>query len=138
MLKNKHYLGLDSWEARAMAELESEMVAFTSAQAESGTINHGLIQKLFALDRAQSKELAELRGTVKVLTEMLMQSGGVDEEIFGYRMEAEMDRLRAQDEAARADESRIECAQCNTRVPKASTHIAAFGAVCDACHYGSG
>jgi hypothetical protein len=65
-------------------EAADEINALRAARADS----HGAIERLFALDRAQGQELAAVRVTLEVLTNLLLESGVVDEKALRYRIEA--------------------------------------------------
>lgn len=65
-------------------EAADEINALRAARADS----HGAIERLFALDRVQGQELAAVRVTLEVLSNLLIESGAVDEKTLRYRIEA--------------------------------------------------
>ena len=65
-------------------EAAEEINSLRAARADS----HGAIERLFALDRVQGQELAAVRVTLEVLTNLLIESGAVDEKTLRYRIEA--------------------------------------------------
>ena len=102
----------------------------------SADLNQEQIHKLFALDKAQREEIERLRLTIKVLTEILVDSGVVAEAAFTERMQAAL-AAREEAKAARAKakaEKIVRCQQCGVEVPARSTNLTEWGLVCDACH----
>ncbi|HEU5058234.1 MAG TPA: hypothetical protein VFU21_16995 [Kofleriaceae bacterium] len=65
-------------------EAAEEINSLRAARADA----HGAIERLFALDRAQGQELAAVRVTLEVLTNLLIESGAIDERTLRYRIEA--------------------------------------------------
>ena len=104
-----------------------------SATGDGIGANHGLIQNLFALDRAQSAEIGHLRVTVSVLLEMLMEVGALDENAFKYRLEAAIDRFDVEEAQAVAEARKVQCYNCREHVEPERTQVDATGTICDVC-----
>lgn len=116
-----------------MRQAEAFVADLGSVTGDSIGANHGLIQNLFALDKAQAAEIDHLRATVDVLVDMLIDAGVIDEKTFGYRLEAEFDRVdserREEEQAARL----VECYSCGKKVDPKRTQVDAVGTICDVC-----
>lgn len=118
------------------------------------------MENLFALHRAQSVELRELRGVVEVLSGMLLDAGLLDHQVFADRLE---DKLRTVAEpevsqkesnprqghpyrgavgaqgakSADAPLATLNCGECGEQVYAQDTQITEFGVVCDSCYHKS-
>lgn len=97
------------------------------------------VQRLYALDEAQAEEIERLRLTVRVLTEILVDTMGLDEDLLHQRMTEAMGEAKHARASAAADDAeppkgKARCAICSAPAQVASTHFAEFGLVCDACH----
>jgi len=115
--------------------------------------------KLFELDHAQSKELAQLRAIVRVLAETIIDMG-FDKERLEQRMENALEDLEsaktmaegvgagvsgggpyrssgAEDQAAvpAKPEPQCVCISCAKTVLLRRTTITERGNICDRCHY---
>lgn len=126
-------LMLYSQDQLAIRNLEDEMQSGVLRQADTNIDNHFFFQKLLSLDQAQATEIRELRSCVKVLMDMLVASGTLDREDFGFRMEAELDRLRGEAEALAQERNLVVCDRCKKKVPREQTNIGGNGTFCDSC-----
>lgn len=95
------------------------------------------VQRLYALDEAQAGEIERLRLTVRVLTEILVDTMDLDEELLHQRMTEAMDEAKAaqaaSDQQSGAGEVKARCTICSAPTKIASTNFPKFGLVCDAC-----
>ncbi len=91
------------------------------------------VHKLFQLDIAQADEIDRLRLTVRVLTEVLVDTLGLDETVLQYRLEAAIDEAGEAKRKAQEQGAMVRCESCSATVPASKTNITAFGVVCDAC-----
>jgi len=91
------------------------------------------VHKLFRLDIEQAEEIDRLRLTVRVLTEVLVDTLGLDETVLQYRLEAAIDEAEESKRATQKQGKVIRCEGCTTMVPSSRTNITAFGVVCDDC-----
>ncbi len=102
------------------------------------------VQRLFALDEAQAQEIQRLRLTVRVLTEILVDTMGLDAGLLHQRMVEAIGEAKTGQEPVRPAASsdatpaqvsgRARCSICSAPAEVESTHFAEFGMVCDACH----
>jgi hypothetical protein len=107
-----------------------------------------------AASAAMHRQIQDLSVLVSMLVRMLEESGHVDGKVLRYRVEAELDNMRAAREsfgptsmgdalrAATTSAGPVEapppttptkCAKCGTTVPQNRTTITADGVVCDQC-----
>ena len=119
-------------------EAAASVAEMGSATGDGIGANHALIQNLFALDRAQSVEIDRLRATVKVLVDMLLDAGALDQSAFRYRLEAEIDRADAERQEEVAAARKVECYACGQQVEPEQTQVNAIGTICDRCFHKSG
>lgn len=122
----------DRRQDRALDRIDQSITSAIENQAMSAQALFEQIRELYALDREQARELCELRATVKVMGQLLIELG-IDESVLRYRVEAAVDESRAQAEEKAVRDRMISCAQCGQEVPPARTNITEFGSVCDRC-----
>ena len=99
----------------------------------SSQLRSSQIEKLFELDKAQGREIERLRLTVRVLTELLVDTMGLDEKILHYRMEAAVDEAQRAHEEKSARGKVVRCSTCSQKAPFAEMEFIGFGLVCEAC-----
>ena len=100
----------------------------------SDDVSSGLAEntrKLFELDRAQAREIANLRLMVEELMGELIRTGAVSEEALQARVSR---RLMAEQEKSSAPV--ILCASCGEKTPQSDTYFSSIGEVCDGCFSG--
>ncbi|HVV86299.1 MAG TPA: hypothetical protein VHE35_24755 [Kofleriaceae bacterium] len=88
------------------------------------------LDKLAQLCARQRTELGQLRTALDTLLTMLAESGAVDREIFGYRLEAAIENAR---ERAQQVADATTCSGCGEQVARASTTITGDGTFCPRC-----
>ncbi len=91
------------------------------------------VHKLFRLDIEQAEEIERLRLTVRVLTEVLVDTLGLDETVLQYRLEAAVDEAEEARRTSQKQGKMVRCESCTAMVPSSKTNITAFGVVCDGC-----
>jgi hypothetical protein len=151
MEKLSWFLNNEWHQRQAINDAAAEINSLRAERSDA----HGAINRLFALDRAQGQELAALRVTVEVLSNLLIESGVVDEKSLRYRIEAAWanqelleppapppsayETLSAPVAAAPppapepVPDQPVECARCFEKVPRSRTQITEQGTVCDLC-----
>ena len=126
-----------SWrEASAINEAHDAISVMRTATVSDQAAAHSQIQKLFALDRAQSQKLERMAATIDVLTELLLESGTLDRGALSSRV---LERLKETEDAAKEKADKgptIQCAQCFKPVAASATQITACGTICERCYYG--
>lgn len=125
-----------SWrEASAINEAHDAISMLQTADAMGDINTSRQVQKLFALDRAQSRQLQRMAATIDVLTELLIETGGIDKGELSSRVLSRVKQI----EAAETEETRkgptAQCSRCSTSVPASRTQITELGTVCDRCYY---
>ena len=105
------------------------------------------ILRLFELDEAQAREIAQLRLTVRVLSEILVDNMGLDPDVLRERMEAAArehetghrqakppsQQAEATPEPPTPEGTRARCSICSAPAAVQATHFSSHGLVCDAC-----
>src|SRR5262245_54340359 len=99
------------------------------------------LPRLFALDKLQGQEIAQLRTLVGVLIQMLVDSKAVDEDVLKYRLQAELEEA-AQQAAASGDPYRggppqeaapLACVACGKTLTLAEAAPTKRGPMCNPC-----
>lgn len=95
------------------------------------------IQRLFALDKDQGKELERLRVTVAVLMDVIVEAGVTTDARLTERLVAALATLepkpQAGSEAAKPAPRVTRCASCGEEVAANFTYVTERGEVCDRC-----
>jgi hypothetical protein len=110
----------DLFQDLQIANLEAQQ------QLNEGTttsVLHSLVVQVGQL----RQEVARQNVAITVLTQMLMERGGVDGAELKKRFDEGMEQLRV---AANF----IQCPRCKRNVEKRYTQISASGVLCDPCH----
>jgi|GEM_PF-4134452 len=83
------------------------------------------VQRLYALDEAQAREIARLRLTVRVLTEILVDTMGLDEDLLHQRMTEAVTEAEAASAASDKDAAAVKarCTICSAPTKVASTNF---------------
>ena len=144
------------YEREAINSNHESISMMMDAQASQSQHLNQQMRKLYELDHAQSKELAQLRTIIRVLSETIIDMG-FDKERLELRMEAALDDLESEKTMAQgagagggpyrggamADapketkpEPKTVCTRCAKTVLMRRTTITESGNVCDRCHYG--
>ncbi|MBT8494542.1 MAG: hypothetical protein KJO07_15910 [Deltaproteobacteria bacterium] len=143
------------YEREAINSNHEGLSMMMQAQASQSQHVGSQLRKLYELDHAQSKELAQLRTIVRVLSETIIDMG-FDKERLEQRMEAALDDLESEKTMVEgagvgggpyrggpvADapqeampEPTTVCTHCTNTVLVRRTTITEHGNVCDRCHY---
>ena len=139
------------FEREAINDNAEGMSMMLDAQFAGDEFLSGQTRKLFALDMAQSKELARLRTMVRVLSEAVTELG-FDRERLATRMDDALDDLESEKTMrqgsfnpdggpyragveGQADEPRTTCTVCKADVLLRRSNITETGQSCDRCFY---
>jgi len=140
------------FERQAINDNAEGMSMILGSQAAGDEFLSGQTRKLFALDMAQSKELARLRTMVRVLSEAVTELG-FDRDRLATRMDDALDDLESEKTmrqgsfnpdgsgpyrsgtASQAEEPRTTCTVCKTDVLLRRSNITENGQSCDRCFY---
>lgn len=146
------------FERRAINEAAEQIDLLRASSSQQQTAVHKQLRRLYALDKAQSKELARMRAMIKTLATLLIESGVVEEKLVQQRMEAALVEMedtsrptprpvpvvdpyrgafRGTEPAStlRANEPSTKCGRCGDTVLLRRTQITDEGNVCDDCFY---
>ncbi len=91
------------------------------------------LRKLFELDAVQEQEIERLHTVVQVLTQLLVDSGVIDEQKLEQRVAAALEQQQRQAEEQRRN-PQVPCARCEKPVARSATYMTGSGAVCQACY----
>lgn len=138
------------YERNAINDNAEGLSMMMEAQYSNAAHNAKQMRKLYALDHAQSKELARLRTMVRVLSDVVIELG-FDRDRLANIMEDALDVLESEKtmtegsygpdgspyrgggaEAQKA-EPKTTCDRCHKEVLLRRTNITEWGTTCDAC-----
>jgi hypothetical protein len=122
----------DARQRRAIGRLDDSITDAMQMQAMSAESLGRQIRELYALDRAQGRELAALRAVIRTLGQMLVELG-MDESVVRYRLEAAIEMANAEADEQEEAGRKVQCANCGQQVPIHHTQITETGTVCDRC-----
>lgn len=122
--------GETSWREIEAINSAAEGVAMLQ-QGQEGLANQ--IGRLVKLSVAQEQEIDELKLTVDVLVDLLVDTLGLDPTQLKYRLEAAFAELEAARAEARSKGAMVQCTSCGAQVRARQTTITVTGVVCDAC-----
>ena len=94
------------------------------------------IQRLFALDKDQGKELERLRVTVAVLMDVIVEAGVTTDAKLTQRLVTALAALEPKPESGsttKAPARVTRCASCGEEVQASFTYVTERGEVCDRC-----
>ena len=121
-----------SWREAGAINSAHDRAHVARAEVEGANLRIDRLEQLCARQRT---ELGQLRTALDTLMTMLAEQGGLDREIFGYRLEAAIDNAR---ERAEQQVEAVACDGCGAQVARRSTTITAAGTLCARCAAAAG
>ena len=116
-----------SWREAGAINSAHDRADVARAEVEGANLRIDRLEQLCARQRT---ELGQLRTALDTLMTMLAEQGGLDREIFGYRLEAAIENAR---ERAQQAASTVTCDGCQEAVARTSTTITGSGVLCPRC-----
>ncbi|MBW2453261.1 MAG: hypothetical protein JRI68_02070 [Deltaproteobacteria bacterium] len=91
------------------------------------------VNKLYQLDRAQEGDIERLETIIKVLAQLLLEAGVLDQQQLSQRVAAALAE-QARKEMQERTNPELHCARCQEVVAQKDTYMTGLGAVCNDCY----
>lgn len=94
------------------------------------------VGKLLRITNRQAQRIADLELSVQLLTQLLVERGGLDLAAFQARYQAVQASQVSHQAAKAAAQNQVQCAACGKSVDRRNSFVTSRGTVCGGCHSG--